>query len=147
MCGAFASPYHGLHTSLVAEALALRDGLRMCNNMGIHNVMVETDSLSLVQIVTKQISRQWDLSFILREIGVIAEHVRAEIIHTPRDGNKLADSLAGYASSCAHFSFWDSWADLPNTVLDIYCHEKAECPTMLPESVLYSNPQPPSSIT
>ncbi|MQL76353.1 hypothetical protein Taro_008743 [Colocasia esculenta] len=147
MCGAFASPYHGLHTSLVAEALALRDGLRMCSNMGIYNVMVETDSLSLVQIVTNQISRQWDLSFILREIAVIAEQVKAEIVHTPREGNKLTDSLAGYAVSCAHFSFWDSWANLPNSVLDIYCHEKAECPSMPPESVLYSNPQPPSSTT
>ncbi|MQM12392.1 hypothetical protein Taro_045311 [Colocasia esculenta] len=57
MCCAFANPYHGLKSSLAAEALAFRDGILMCCNKGINEVMVETDSLNFLNIVTVQLTR------------------------------------------------------------------------------------------
>ncbi|MQL94515.1 hypothetical protein Taro_027175 [Colocasia esculenta] len=122
---AFATPYYDLKNSLAAEALALRDGLRMCCRMGASEVQVETDSLNLVHIVTKQIPRLWDLSFILHEIVVIAAKVKAEITHIPREGNRVVDCLADFAFSCACFTLLDRWADLPCNVMDSCRHDKA----------------------
>ncbi|MQL91792.1 hypothetical protein Taro_024408 [Colocasia esculenta] len=121
----FAAPYCNLKSSLAAKALALRDGLRMCCKIGASDVQVETDSLNLVHIVTKQTPWPWDLSFILHEIVVIAAKVQAEITHVPREGNKVADCLAGFVVSCAYFTSLDHWADLPSNVMDSCRHDKA----------------------
>ncbi|MQL91788.1 hypothetical protein Taro_024407 [Colocasia esculenta] len=55
MCCAFDKPYHGLKSSLAVEALALRDGLSFCCSKGIYEVLVETDSINLLHIVTRQL--------------------------------------------------------------------------------------------
>ncbi|MQM07048.1 hypothetical protein Taro_039884 [Colocasia esculenta] len=120
MVCAFANPYHELKTSLHAEALALRDGLLMCCSRGIHDVLVETDSLNLMHIVTGQLPRPWDLSLILQKVAVITNRAKAEITHVPREGNKVAECLAEFAFSCVHLNTWDSWADLPTIVKDPY---------------------------
>ncbi|MQL87893.1 hypothetical protein Taro_020451 [Colocasia esculenta] len=124
MCCAFASPYQGLKSSLDAEALALRDGLLMCCRKGVHEVLVETDSLNLLQIVTRQLPHPWKLAFIFQEVASITKRIKTEITHVPREGNKVADCLAGFASFCVHFTTWDSWADLPTTVKDPYHLDK-----------------------
>ncbi|MQM10798.1 hypothetical protein Taro_043696 [Colocasia esculenta] len=102
MCCAFAMPYHDLKSSLEAEALALRDGLSMCCRKGFKE----------------------ELSLILQDIAAVTKRVKAEISHVPREGNKVADCLAGFALSCVHLTTWDSWADLPNTVRDPYRLDK-----------------------
>ncbi|MQL69783.1 hypothetical protein Taro_002073 [Colocasia esculenta] len=139
---AFATPYHDLKTSLAAEALALRDGLRLCSKMDASEVQIETDSLNLVHIVTTQTPRPRDLSFILQEIVVAAAKVKAEIMYAPREGNKVADYLAEFAVSCACFTLLDRWADLPSNVMDSCHHDKAGHQPKSPESLLYSSPSP-----
>ncbi|MQL71033.1 hypothetical protein Taro_003350 [Colocasia esculenta] len=62
LCCAFAQTYDGLSSSLEAEALALRDGIAMCCRTGISDVMIETDSQNLLQIVTVQQTHQWDIA-------------------------------------------------------------------------------------
>ncbi|MQM18323.1 hypothetical protein Taro_051311 [Colocasia esculenta] len=54
MCCAFSRAYYGLNSRLVAEALALRDGIAMCCRFGISEVTVETDSQNLFQIMRDQ---------------------------------------------------------------------------------------------
>ncbi|MQL72740.1 hypothetical protein Taro_005070 [Colocasia esculenta] len=44
---AFAKNYQGVISALVAEALALRNGLTNCCSKGFLDIMVETDSLNL----------------------------------------------------------------------------------------------------
>ncbi|MQM02889.1 hypothetical protein Taro_035658 [Colocasia esculenta] len=45
---AFARAYHGLSSSLAAEALSFRDGISICCSKGIFEVLVETDSHNLL---------------------------------------------------------------------------------------------------
>ncbi|MQM03905.1 hypothetical protein Taro_036693 [Colocasia esculenta] len=49
---AFAKNYQGVISALDAEARTLRDGLMIYCNNGFLDIMVETDSLNLVHIVT-----------------------------------------------------------------------------------------------
>ncbi|MQL95456.1 hypothetical protein Taro_028124 [Colocasia esculenta] len=109
MCCAFAKTYHGLNSSLAAEALALRDGLFICCSRGVSDVLVEMDSLNLLQIVTRKLPCLWELVCIMQDVVVKTQNLKAEIIHVPREANKVADCLTSYASSCAHLATWNSW--------------------------------------
>ncbi|MQM11694.1 hypothetical protein Taro_044603 [Colocasia esculenta] len=96
MCWAFARAYHDLNSSLAAEAMALNDGLSICSSKGVSEVLVETDSLNLLQLVTNQISSQWDLTCIMHDIAVKTLNLKAEIAHVPREANRVADCLASW---------------------------------------------------
>ncbi|MQM19707.1 hypothetical protein Taro_052717 [Colocasia esculenta] len=106
MLCAFAHSYHGLNSSLAAEALAMRDGISMCCRNGISEVMIETDSHNLVQIMTAQQACQWDLACILQDITAKTQILQAEISHTPRETNRVADSLANFALFCPSLVSW-----------------------------------------
>ncbi|MQM03790.1 hypothetical protein Taro_036581 [Colocasia esculenta] len=138
---AFANCYKDLKSSLVVEALALRDGLLMCCNKGINDVQVETDSLNLLHIVTGQLLRPWDFAFILKEIAVTAKKVQAAITYVPRESNKVADCLAEFAYSCALLTTWDSGANLPSTIKESYRLDKEGCPSMRPSPPSCTSPQ------
>lgn len=132
MSCAFAKAYHDLNSSLAAEAIALRDGISMCCRMGVSEVLVETDSLQLLQIVTRQLACPWDLSCILQDIAAMTEKIKIEINHAPRELNKVADCLAGFAISCTHPVTWVSWADLPIDVKELYHLDKVGFPPIRP---------------
>ncbi|MQM09134.1 hypothetical protein Taro_042000 [Colocasia esculenta] len=132
MCWAFTRKYYGLNSSLAAEALALRDGLSICCSKGVTEVLVETDSLNLLQIVTKQISCPWDFACIMQHIAAKTQLLEAEITHTPREANRVADCPANSAASCPHFLIWDCWADLPTIVKEPYKFDKVGYPSIRP---------------
>ncbi|MQM09842.1 hypothetical protein Taro_042722 [Colocasia esculenta] len=62
---AFAKNYQGVISALDAEAHALWDGLMICCSKGFLDIMVETDSLNLVHIVTGHTPRPWELTCII----------------------------------------------------------------------------------
>ncbi|MQM13372.1 hypothetical protein Taro_046296 [Colocasia esculenta] len=113
MCWAFARAYHDLNSSLAAEAMALNDGLSICCSKGVSEVLVETDSLNLLQLVTKQISSQWDLTCIMHDIAAKSLNLKAEIAHVPRGANRVADCLASSAMSYPRFVIWSPRATCP----------------------------------
>ncbi|MQM22342.1 hypothetical protein Taro_055393 [Colocasia esculenta] len=130
MCWAFAQAYHDLNSSLAAEAMALNDGLSICYSKGVSEILVETDSLNLLQLVTKQISSQWDLTCIMHDIAAKTLNLKAEIVHAPREANRVADCLASSSMSCPRLVIWSSWADLPTTVKDPYHLDKVGDPSI-----------------
>ncbi|MQL93372.1 hypothetical protein Taro_026015 [Colocasia esculenta] len=130
MCWAFARAYRDLNSSLAAKAMALNDGLSICCSKGVSEVLVETDSLNLLQLVTNQISSQWDLSCIMHDIAMKTFNLKAEIAHVSREANRVADCLASSAMSCTHFVIWSSWGDLPTTVKDPYHLDKVGDPSI-----------------
>ncbi|MQM06092.1 hypothetical protein Taro_038913 [Colocasia esculenta] len=132
MCCAFAKAYHGLNSSLAAEALALKDGLLICYSRGVSEVMVEIDSLNHLHIVTGQLPCPWELACILQDVAAKTQNLKDKITYTSREANKVADCLASHAPSCPHLVTWNSWADLPTFVKDPYRLDKVECPSIRP---------------
>ncbi|MQL95653.1 hypothetical protein Taro_028308 [Colocasia esculenta] len=129
---AFAKNYQGIISILAAEALALCDGLTICCSKGFMDIVVETDSLNLVQIVTGQIPHPWELSCILQDVDVITQKIKAQIKHVPREANQVAHSLASYGCFAEHVIIWDSGAVLPHVVKGPYCLDKVGCHTFRP---------------
>ncbi|MQM04092.1 hypothetical protein Taro_036884 [Colocasia esculenta] len=121
---AFAKKYQGAISALDAEARALQDGLTTCCNKGILDIMVETDSTTLMQIVTGQTPPPWELICIIQEMVVTSKKLEAQIKHMTREANQVANSLAGYGCSINQFRFWDSRAALPHVVKGSYRLDK-----------------------
>ncbi|MQM20650.1 hypothetical protein Taro_053674 [Colocasia esculenta] len=129
---AFATKYQGAISALDAEARALRDELTTCCNQGILDIMVETDSTTLMQIITGQIPPPWELICIIQEMAVTTKKLKAQIKHVPGEANQVAHSLAGYGCYINQFRFWDSGAVLPHIVKGPYRLDKVGCPTLRP---------------
>lgn len=129
---AFAQAYHGLYSSIAAEALALRDGISICRSKGISEFHIETDSYNLYQIVTEQSPCPWDLVCIIQDIAAKCQNLKAEIMYVPREANRVADSLASFALTCTHFVTWHSRADLPHVAEVPYHLDMVGQPSMRP---------------
>ncbi|MQM08017.1 hypothetical protein Taro_040864 [Colocasia esculenta] len=128
----YAMKYQEVVSALDAEARALWDGIKTCCNQGILDIMVETDSLILMQIVTGQKPHLWELTCVIQDVAVTTQKLKAQIMHMPREANQVAHSLANYGCSTDHFSFWDSGAVLPHVAKGPYCLDKVGCPTLRP---------------
>ncbi|MQL72451.1 hypothetical protein Taro_004782 [Colocasia esculenta] len=126
----FATKYQGAISTLDAEARALRDGLTTCCNKGILDIMVETDSTTLMQIVIGQTPPPWELICIIQEMAITTKKLKAQIKHVPQEANQVANSLAGYGCSINQFRFRDSGAALPHVVKGSYRLDKVGCPTL-----------------
>ncbi|MQM14087.1 hypothetical protein Taro_047016 [Colocasia esculenta] len=121
---AFAKSYQGTISALDAEARALRDGLAMCCSKGFLDIMVETDSLMLIQSVTGQSQHPWDLTCIFQEMAEINHKLTTQIQHIPREANQIAHHLAGYGCSTDQTCFWELEAVLPHIVKGPYQLDK-----------------------
>ncbi|MQL92016.1 hypothetical protein Taro_024639 [Colocasia esculenta] len=130
MSFAFSQAYHSLNSNLQSEALALRDGLKICCSKGIQEVLVETDSLNLVHIISGQQTCPWDLLCILQDVAITAQQIKAEIKHVPREANQEANCLAGLGCSSNKLTFRDSCTILPLVVKGTYHLDKVGCPTL-----------------
>ncbi|MQL86618.1 hypothetical protein Taro_019165 [Colocasia esculenta] len=121
MIFAFAARYHGVHSSLEAEALALRNGIILCYEKGFSEFLIKSDSLVLVQIMKGQYSIPWRLSIATQDIFHRCQNLHVSFRHIYHEANQVADSLVGHgctiACSCCVWSFW---ADLPPTVKGPY---------------------------
>ncbi|MQL96108.1 hypothetical protein Taro_028780 [Colocasia esculenta] len=127
---AFATNYQEVIFTLDAEARALRDGLTLCCRKGFLDIMVETDSHNLMQIVTGQMTRLWALTCIIHELAVITRKLKVQIKYVPLEAKQVAHSLAGHGCLAAHFNLWDSGADIPHAVKGPYRLDKVGCPTL-----------------
>lgn len=93
--GAF-SNFYGDGTNTWAELCALRDGLMFCLALEITPLIVESDSLVVVQAVRVGVIGNWRLEYPFRDcMKLISSSV--QIIHGYRQINHVADRLAAVA--------------------------------------------------
>ena len=128
---AFAASSYLVHSSLEAEGLALRDGLSICCEMGISTVIVESDSLVLVQIMKGSCPCPWRMTYIMHEVASQARQLGFTINHIYREANQVADCLAGIGCSMGSTTtIWTSWAELPTAAKGPYRLDKIGYPSL-----------------
>ncbi|MQM08287.1 hypothetical protein Taro_041142 [Colocasia esculenta] len=88
--------FYGQGNSLVAEVLALCDGLRLAEHYGIPISSVFSDSLVLVQSFTSNRCPSWKCTWWWREAGSIVSKSPTHLLHAYRETNRVADALATY---------------------------------------------------
>ncbi|XP_077226257.1 uncharacterized protein LOC143859445 [Tasmannia lanceolata] len=101
--------FYGTSTNMVAEARALLDGLRLCKAFGIVNLVVESDSKVLMDLISKKESHPWSISSYWLEMMLLMDQLRPSHQHQFREGSKVADALANEAVITKSNQVFQAW--------------------------------------
>ncbi|XP_058070898.1 uncharacterized protein LOC131219930 [Magnolia sinica] len=83
-----------------AEARAMLDGLNICAEMSLQNIILKTDSEVIADdLKVLGSSNLWNIWYILGKIRDLFCRLNVVIHHTYREGNVVADALARLASN------------------------------------------------
>lgn len=118
----------GLATNIEAEARAIQMALRLSIEKKWTDIILETDSNSLVHIIKGTWKSLWELSEVIEEITINMQKQQATIQHIFREGNQLADYLANIAFNQTGKQQSHSFKELPSAVRRIINSDKSQLP-------------------
>lgn len=84
-------------TNNEAEAWAILEGLSYCVHQQYTQVLIQTDSKLLKNVLDGLWIAPWNVTEIVEEINVLRHRCTVTFTHILREGNRLADYLANYA--------------------------------------------------
>lgn len=79
---------HGLEDVGLAESLAIRIGLQLSKEAGVWSILVETDSLIVINLIKKKVSIDSEIGLLLSYIRTLYPDVDNNIVHANRFCNK-----------------------------------------------------------
>ena len=104
--GAWVSGYAraiGHTTSVAAESWAIRDGINLCINLNLANVVVELDAKIEVDLLLKEGRSMNDNDVIVANCREGLRRIpRVQVRHCYREANKCADALARRGAVSSH---------------------------------------------
>ena len=101
------SDFKEINKSYVAEAMALREGLRQALQAGHSHIIVEGDSKTLINGIIGSSPIPWRIKFLIQDIRRLAKHyAKVQFIHVWREANFVADAIAKVGHS-VHVSVWE----------------------------------------
>lgn len=107
LAGASWIPHHVLDAT-TAEAVAIQRGLEMVEDLGCQQIIVESDSLEVIQACNGVIEIWSPYTAILAECFQIAYQIgTVSFVHCFREANRLAHNLARYSFSLNSSFVWD----------------------------------------
>ena len=80
---------------------------------GHTNVDIESDSLVLVQLVSKKVIVPWTISYEMKQIWSLLLQLKFSINHVFHESNMVADHLANLGLRARKEVFFDRWENLP----------------------------------
>jgi len=93
---------------LVAEAAAMRNGIKAAVHNGFQNIHVEGDNKTLIQALTDQIDVPWPIHTLVQDIKLYLQQCNNIIItHIFREGNFAADWVAKQGLSIQSIVVWN----------------------------------------
>lgn len=107
--------FFGMGTNMLAEIHYLRDGLALCQELGLDSVEIETDSLVSVQVLSQTFSYPWRYEYELRKCRRLLRHF--DLRHVYRKQNQVADRLATSAHQTRASTIYYTLSQLPRSVL------------------------------
>jgi len=97
----------GAASILVAEATAMRNGLRTAIEAGFNNIHIEGDNKTLIQAVQQHIQPPWEIQVLVQDILYFLQKCNhVTVNHIFREGNRAADWLAKLGLSLSSTSLW-----------------------------------------
>ncbi|XP_050273143.1 uncharacterized protein LOC126716155 [Quercus robur] len=89
----------GCTNSCMAELWALRDGLLIAKEMGINNLIIELDALSVVLLMNNNTANLLMKPLLTDCKNLVREISNKQIVHIYREANQCADALAKLGAS------------------------------------------------
>ncbi|XP_055800831.1 uncharacterized protein LOC129870195 [Solanum dulcamara] len=87
----------GYATNIEAEIVALLEALKYCKQQGLNNIIFQTDSQTIQNILTGDWKPPWIIADWIQQVEEYKRDLDVLFKHTLREANKLADALANYA--------------------------------------------------
>lgn len=104
---ALAKRIRNLGSVLGAELQAIMSGLLLCKDRGFHNIQVYSDSLTVVQAVTRPLENLIDLEIIILNIGDLLQlNFFLDIHHIFRSTNEAAYCLVFFVLTSSFPCLW-----------------------------------------
>ncbi len=112
---------------VVGESIAALKAVEFCKNRGLDRIMVEGDSIQVVQSINKPGLNWGKYGHIVADIHEVLRFFREwKVCHTPRDANSAAHTLAKEGIQVVADRFWlDCY---PNSIREIVL---SELPTLI----------------
>ena len=74
--------------------LAILEALRICVSNNFHSIVVESDSLNAIYLMSCLEKGPWKFQFLFNEIKTWSSSLNVEFHHVLLSGNGMADALA-----------------------------------------------------
>ena len=98
----------GAASILLAEATAMRNGIRAAVAAGFSNIHIEGDNKTLIQAVQGYIQSPWEIQVLVQDILYFFQKCNHVIVnHIFREGNRAADWLAKVGLSLPSARVWN----------------------------------------
>ncbi|KAH0722533.1 hypothetical protein KY290_005185 [Solanum tuberosum] len=107
----------GVTTNIDAESMAIWKALQYCLSQGFEQVSLETNSLTLKNILVRNWKTPWELVERVEDIQEIMSHMDVTIKHIFRKVNQLADYIANVAINKVEKQQSQNFNKLPITLL------------------------------
>ena len=111
-----------------AEVRAILQGLRLCQTLGLHSVIVESDSKAVVDALSGQTTIPWKYMALFHHIQLLISPTIC-IFHIYREANCVADSLAKTAITNISSSSY-SFTTLPRFVIGLLALDQRGFPSI-----------------
>ncbi|XP_060212219.1 uncharacterized protein LOC132639840 [Lycium barbarum] len=98
--------YYGQSSNNIAEANAMLKGIKIYLNAGLSNIVVESKSLWLINIINEKLDPPWQIKQIIEQITSITSAGNFTFAHIFREGNFTADLLANMRENSKSFSIF-----------------------------------------
>lgn len=98
--------YEALPHAIIAEALACRDGADLARNLNLSKVIMETDTLELINLWNRNVNRSCILPVLYQIQDLTRECISFEFKHVSREANMAAHYTAKNASKSNVVSTW-----------------------------------------
>ncbi|KAF3659724.1 hypothetical protein FXO37_13850 [Capsicum annuum] len=111
-------------TSMETEVMAIKACLTYCRKHSISQLILESDSWNIVQILNVKWLIPWSLAMRVKPIKTLMESMSVRVIHSHRKGNTLDDFITNWVFTCAaSYYFMFSYPLLFIQLIITYAHK------------------------
>ncbi|XP_070002680.1 uncharacterized protein [Nicotiana sylvestris] len=114
-------------TNNEAEEVAILEAMRYCVDNRLANVMLQTDSMLMKNVLEGKWGAPWNINEYFEEIKTLIEECNVRVSHILREGNSLADYIANCALDSGDFEA-QGFAQLDSNSRMIVNLDKSQCP-------------------
>lgn len=101
-------------TNLIAEARAIRESLQYCKENGLEQIIIESDSLAMIQFLEGNWAIPWSVVTDINYIQSLRRNFLVRVQHSFREGNTLADYFANLVFDFAGEFQFNSFLEIPS---------------------------------
>ncbi|XP_060210413.1 uncharacterized protein LOC132637320 [Lycium barbarum] len=118
------------NSSSMAEAYAVKHDMQWCLQNGSNNIVLELDSLMIVEMLQHKCTNNLKFKGIIEEIMSTISRMDCSIEHCYREANQVTDGLAKYASKRVDNHIFTNWHQLPTAARSAYQLDKGQLPSI-----------------